>query len=56
MLICADCESPVDECEQTDDEYENGICPYCGGSNLKSVCEDEEQAKYDEKVRYSDRA
>ena len=40
MKYCPDCEAKVDESEQTQHEYENGICPVCGGGNVTDLHED----------------
>lgn len=34
---CPDCEAEFNEQDQTNYEHENGICPLCGGENIKEV-------------------
>jgi len=37
---CLDCGAHFDESQQTDYEYKNGICPICGGDDIKPVAQD----------------
>ena len=50
MKYCPDCGANIDESDQTEHEYKNGICPECGGGNVKEI--DEDQMRYDERVRF----
>ena len=43
MKYCPDCPSFIDEEDQTREEYEQGICPYCGGNDVREINEDQEE-------------
>ena len=42
MKYCPDCGAKVDESEQTEHDYKNGICPVCGSGSVTELPEDEE--------------
>lgn len=40
MKYCPDCGARVDDSEQTQHEYDNSICPCCGGGSVVDKPED----------------
>ena len=46
--LCRDCDAKFSEMEQTKSQYDDGICPYCGGSDLVDL-EDCQMAERTEK-------